>query len=245
LTAVTGTPRFDLIAFDGDDTLWHNERAFVDGRQHFRRVLERAGVDLGEEEVEAHVTRTEVENIQYYGYGVSSFTLSLIETAIELTGGRISGSDLRALIDQAKRMLSEAIEVFDGAPETVGALSVSHPLMLITKGDLLHQTSKLDRSGLRPHFRHVEVVSTKTAEVYARILERHGVRADRFLMIGNSLRSDVLPVIEAGGWAVYVPSALSWSHEHADPPAQGADRFFELPHIGEVRDLVARLELGS
>lgn len=237
--------RFDLIAFDGDDTLWHNERSFVGGRQQFHRLLGTAGVDLNDEEVEACVTRTEVRNIRYYGYGVSSFTLSLIETAIELTEGRIAAGDLRALIEQAKRMLTEDVELLSGVPEAVGALSVSHPLMLITKGDLLHQTSKLERSGLRDHFRYVEVVSTKTPQVYAGILARHGIQPDRFLMVGNSLRSDVLPVIEAGGWAVYVPSALSWSHEHADPPAHGADRFFELVHIGGVRDLVARLEAGT
>jgi putative hydrolase of the HAD superfamily len=239
------TARFDLIAFDGDDTLWHNERSFVIGRQQFHRLLDSAGVELSDEELEAHVTRTEVRNIRYYGYGVSSFTLSLIETAIELTEGRIAASDLRTLIEQAKRMLTEDVELFPGVPETVGALSVSHPLMLITKGDLLHQTSKLERSGLREHFRHVEVVSTKTPEVYAGILARHRVGPDRFLMIGNSLRSDVLPVIEAGGWAAYVPSELSWSHEHADPPARGAERFFELGHIAAVRELVARLEEGS
>jgi len=233
---------FDLIAFDGDDTLWHNERSFVGGRREFHRLLEAAGVVLSAEELDAHVTRTEVRNIRYYGYGVSSFTLSLIETAIELTGGGIPAADLHTLITQAKRMLTEEVELFPGVPETVGALSVSHPLMLITKGDLLHQTSKLERSGLRGHFRHVEVVSTKTPDVYAGILGRHGVRADRFLMIGNSLRSDVLPVIEAGGWAAYVPSALSWSHEHADTPEEGADRFVELAHIAEVRTLVARLE---
>ena len=236
--------RFDLIAFDGDDTLWHNERSFVGGRQQFHRLLESAGVVIGEEEVEAHATRTEVRNIRYYGYGVSSFTLSLIETAIELTEGRIPASDLRLLIEQAKRMLTEEIELFAGVPETVGALSVSHPLMLITKGDLLHQSSKLERSGLRDRFRHVEVVSTKTPEVYRDILARHGVAPDRFLMIGNSLRSDVLPVIEAGGWAVYVPSALSWSHEHADPPTDGGERFFALETISEVRTLVSRLEGG-
>jgi putative hydrolase of the HAD superfamily len=233
---------FELIAFDGDDTLWHNERSFVDGRRQFHRLLEAAGVVLSDDEVEAHVTRTEVRNIRYYGYGVSSFTLSLIETAIDLTAGRIAASDLHTLIEQAKRMLTEEVELFPGVPETVGALSVSHPLMLITKGDLLHQTSKLERSGLRDHFRHVEVVSTKTPDVYGAILARHGVSAERFLMIGNSLRSDVLPVIEAGGWAVYVPSALSWSHEHAEPPPNGADRFFEMADLGAVRDLVRRLE---
>ena len=237
-------PRFDLIAFDGDDTLWHNERSFVSSRREFHRRLDACGISLSEEDLEAHVARTEVQNIRYYGYGVSSFTLSLIETAIELTDGRIAAADLRALIEQAKRMLSEEVELFPGVPETVGALSVTHALMLVTKGDLLHQTSKLDRSGLRGHFRYVEVVSTKTPEVYESILQRHHVAPDHFLMVGNSLRSDVLPVIELGGWAVYVPSALSWSHEHADPPA-GVERFFELPHIADVRALVAQIERSS
>jgi putative hydrolase of the HAD superfamily len=237
--------QFDLIAFDGDDTLWHNERSFIDGRRHFHRLLRDAGVTLSDDEVESLITRTEVRNIRYYGYGVSSFTLSLIETAIDLTDGRIAAHDLRRLIEQAKRMLTEEVELFAGVAEAVGALSASHPLMLITKGDLLHQTSKLDRSGLGRHFRHVEVVSTKTSDVYRAIFARHGVAADRFLMVGNSLRSDVLPVIEAGGLAVYVPSALAWSHEHADPPADGADRFFELAHISEVRALVARLEAST
>jgi putative hydrolase of the HAD superfamily len=238
---VPAEPRFDLIAFDGDDTLWHNERSFVSSRREFHRLLDACGVSLSEDDLEAHVARTEVQNIRHYGYGVSSFTLSLIETAIELTDGRIAATDLRALIEQAKRMLSEEVELFPGVPETVGALSVTHPLMLITKGDLLHQTSKLDRSGLREHFRYVEVVSTKTPDVYEAILQRHRVAPDRFLMIGNSLRSDVLPVIELGGWAVYVPSALSWSHEHADPP-EVVERYFELPHLSDVRDLVGRIE---
>jgi putative hydrolase of the HAD superfamily len=238
---VPASPRFDLIAFDGDDTLWHNERSFVSSRREFHRLLDACGVLLTEEDLEARVARTEVENIRYYGYGVSSFTLSLIETAIELTSGRIGAGELRVLIDQAKRMLSEEVELFPGVPETVGALSVTHPLVLITKGDLLHQTAKLDRSGLRAHFRYVEVVSTKTPEVYADILRRHGVSPDRFLMIGNSLRSDVLPVIDIGGCAIYVPSALSWSHEHADPP-DGVERYFEVPQIAEVRYLVSRLE---
>jgi putative hydrolase of the HAD superfamily len=236
---------FDLIAFDGDDTLWHNERSYVSGRRFFHQILADNGVELSGDDVEALITNTEVRNIRYYGYGVSSFTLSLIETAIELTDGRLAARDIRTLIEQAKRMLTEDVELFPGVAQTVGALSASHPLMLITKGDLLHQTSKLDRSGLRAHFRHVEVVSTKTPDVYRAIMARHGVAPDRFLMIGNSLRSDVLPVIEAGGWAAYVPSALSWSHEHADPPAEGAERFFELTHIDDVRALVARLESSS
>jgi putative hydrolase of the HAD superfamily len=233
---------FDLIAFDGDDTLWHNERSYRDGRDRFQRLLEAAGVDLGEDEVEARVNQTELANIEYYGYGVASFVLSLIETSIELTGGRVSGRELHGLIDLAKQMLSEEVELFASARKAVDALAATHPLMLITKGDLLHQTSKLERSGLRPSFKYVEVVSHKTPGVYAEILERRGVSPDRFLMIGNSLRSDVLPVIEAGGWAVYVPAALSWAHEHAELPDGAGARYFELATLEDLAGLVENLE---
>jgi putative hydrolase of the HAD superfamily len=235
----------DLIAFDGDDTLWHNERSFRDARDRFQRLLADAGVVLTVDEIDACVNRTEVANLEYYGYGVSSFVLSLIESAIELTGGRVSSGDLRGVIDLAKAMLTEEIELFPAVGEVVSKLARSWPLMLITKGDLLHQTSKIDRSGLRGSFRYVEVVSRKTPEVYAEILARHGVAPERFLMVGNSLRSDVLPVIEAGGWAVYIPAALSWSHEHADVPPRAKGRYFEIAAFDRLPDVIATLSRTS
>ena len=229
---------FDLIAFDGDDTLWHNERSYRDGRERFRRMLAGAGADLTEEEIEAHVNETEVANIRYYGYGVSSFVLSLIETAIGLTSGRVTGSDLRELIDLAKLMLSEDVELFPGAHEAVTLLSQRYPLMLITKGDLLHQTSKLERSGLQPYFTSVEVVSHKTPDVYEALLSRHRVDAGRFLMIGNSLRSDILPVIEAGGHAVYVPYEVTWIHERVPAEQLESLHFHEIANIRELPSLL-------
>ena len=234
--------RLALIAFDGDDTLWHNERSYREGRDRFRRLLARAGVALTEEEIEAHVNRTELQNLEYYGYGVSSFVLSLIETALDLTGGRVPGSELRDMIDLAKQMLIEEVELFDGVRDVVADLAACYPLMLVTKGDLLHQTSKLERSGLREQFRYVEVVSHKTPAVYAAILSRHGIEPARFLMVGNSLRSDVLPVVAVGGWAVYVPAALSWSHEHADAPESAKRRYFEVAALDELRAAVEAIE---
>jgi putative hydrolase of the HAD superfamily len=231
---------FDLIAFDGDDTLWHNERSYRDGRERFRRLLAEAGVELSSDEIEARVNETEHANLTYFGYGVSSFTLSLIETAIAVTGGRISSAGLHALIDLAKEMMSERVDVFPGVAETLAALAASGPLMLITKGDLLHQTSKLERSGLQPYFQHVEVVSDKTPAVYRRILGRHGVDPARFLMVGNSLRSDVLPVIDAGGWAVHVPAELGWAHEHAVPESHHHAKLIEVRGLNEILAVVAR-----
>ena len=236
----------DLIAFDADDTLWHNERTYRYAREQYRALLARAGVSLSVEEIEARLNDTEMANLPYYGYGVSSFTLSLIETAIDLTGGRITGKDLRVTIDLAKQMLTEKVEVFPGAREILAVLAPRYTLMLITKGDLLHQTSKLERSGLRECFQHVEVVSHKTRDVYAAILARHAVAPGRFLMIGDSLRSDVLPVVEAGGWAVHVPAALSWSHEHADLPAHVEGRHFQVSALDRVAEIVEELErIGS
>ena len=234
---------FDLIAFDGDDTLWHNERSYRDGRERFGRLLASAGVDLGPDEIEACINRTELANLDYYGYGVSSFVLSLIETAIDLTGGRVAAGDLRGLIELAKHMLTEEMELFPNVRGVLTELAASCPLMLITKGDLLHQTSKLQRSGLRDCFRFVEVVSHKTADVYAAILSRHDVPPNRFLMVGNSLRSDVLPVVEVGGWAVHVPAALSWSHEHADVPAHAKGRYVEVAALEQLPDVIQTIDL--
>jgi putative hydrolase of the HAD superfamily len=236
--------RLELIAFDGDDTLWHNERSFRAGRFRFGRLLADAGVRLTEEEIDAAVNRVELANIEYYGYGVSSFVLSLIETAIDLTAGRVKGAQLAGLIELSKQMLTEEIELFPGAHAVVKSLAASHPLMLITKGDLLHQTSKLERSGLREGFRFVEVVSHKTVAVYSAILARHKVDAVRFLMVGNSLKSDVIPVAQAGGWAVHVPAALSWSHEHADMPADVRPRIFELTALDRLPEVIETIERG-
>jgi len=230
--------RFDLIAFDGDDTLWHNERSYRDSRDRFCQLLADAGVTVGADEIEDAIARIELVNLKYFGYGVSSFALSLIETAIDLTSGRISGADLRVVTDLAKAMMIEHVELFDHVRDVLTMLGGDYPLMLITKGDLLHQTSKVERSGLGECFKWVEVVSDKTADVYASILDRRGVDPNRFLMIGNSLRSDVLPVVEAGGWAVHIPAALSWAHEDADIPPIARPRIFELPRIDGVPRLV-------
>lgn len=232
----------ELVAFDADDTLWHNERSYRDARGQFCRMLNGAGVALSPDEIDAHVNRTEVANIQHYGYGVSSFIMSLIETALDLTAGRIGGGDLRGLIELAKAMLTEDVELFPGVRDLLVSLAARYPLALITKGQLLHQTSKLDRSGLRDCFRFVEVVSQKTPEVYGAILSRHGVEPGRFLMIGNSLRSDILPVLAVGGWAVHVPADVSWSHEDADVPEEPMPRCFRLDAIDRLPGVIATIE---
>jgi len=232
---------FDLVAFDGDDTLWHNERNYRGGRERFHTILREAGFDVDQERLDEVVDRTEVHNIQFFGYGVSGFTLSLIEAAVLLTGGDIGGRAIDQIVALAKGMLATDIELFPAVKSTVASLSRRYPLMLITKGDLLHQRSKLARSGLEQYFRYVEVVSHKTPEVYDVILKRQRVKPGRFLMIGNSLRSDILPVVALGARAVYIPASLTWSHEHAEPTAAAGRHYFERKSIRQLERFIEGL----
>ncbi len=239
------TSRFDLIAFDGDDTLWHNERHYRSGRDRFRALLAGIGIAETDEWIERRVHETEIRNLRYYGYGVSSFVLSLIETAVDLGGERVRGHEIRDLLDLSKEMLTAEVDLFDGAREAVGCLAERYPLMLITKGDLLHQRTKVEQSGLASHFRHVEVVSDKTPHTYTAILHRHGVDPSRFLMVGNSVRSDILPVVQIGGWAVHIPAELSWAYEEAPLPDTGCERCFELETLSGLPALVGRLAMTA
>jgi putative hydrolase of the HAD superfamily len=206
---------FDLIAFDADDTLWHTEDLYVASQERFRQLLARYH---SPEWIDEKLFATEMRNLATFGYGIKGFVLSMIETAIELTEGRIGGGEIQRIIDMGREMLSADIRLLDGVAETVAALSQRYPLMIITKGDLFDQETKIARSGLGPHFRHVEIVSDKTEAAYAALLKRHGLAPERFLMVGNSLRSDILPVVGLGGRAVYIPYHLTWAHEQVSEP---------------------------
>jgi len=230
---------FDWIAFDADDTLWKNEEEYLHGRQVFLQIL--ADYNINQDALE-RVDEFEVENIQYYGYGVMSFALSMIELAIELTGERIHPGDIRKLLNLAKAMLTAEVEVFDGVRQLLEEISKKYPLMLITKGDLFHQQRKLVESGLAGFFQAVEVVSDKKPEVYREILERHKIDPQRFIMVGNSLRSDVIPVLKLGAWAIYLSDHLTWSYED-DPLAEiSQDRYREVKEISQVLSAVEELE---
>ena len=191
----------DLIAFDADDTLWHSEIHYVEVQRRFRALLDPYGVA---DQADRRLIETEQRNLACYGYGVKGFTLSLVETAIELTGSRISGAEIRHILDWARDILLAPVALLDGAEAVVSRLAVKRALMLITKGDLHHQERKIAQSGLRDYFRHIEIVSEKSRETYAQILARRGVDPASFLMVGNSMRSDILPVLELGGWGVHL-----------------------------------------
>lgn len=229
---------FDLIAFDADDTLWHNETLYQAAQEKFRDLLNGYAPP---EAIDQALYTTELGNLSYFGYGIKSFILSMIETAIELSGGRIQANEVLRIVGFAKEMIDGNVQLFEYVAGTVTQLAESHTLMIITKGDPLDQERKLERSGLSSCFRYVETLSDKTSFRYAEILNRHQVSPDRFLMIGNSLRSDVFPVLELGGFAVYIPYHLTWAHEK-EIGKQKRDGYYELEHIGLLPELVERLE---
>jgi putative hydrolase of the HAD superfamily len=225
------------IGFDADDTLWHNERFFRLTQDRFTDLL-RGSADP--DHLSERLLAAERRNLGHYGYGVKGFVLSMIETAIEVTEGRVPGTVIADLLAAGREMLEHPIELLPHARDAVEAVAGSHRTILITKGDLLDQERKLAQSGLGELFAAVEIVSEKTADTYAAVFARHGDGAGRALMVGNSLKSDVLPVLEAGGWGVHVPHDLTWALESAEAPQSDA-RFRALPDLSALSGLVAEI----
>lgn len=225
------------IGFDADDTLWQNE--------HFFRLTELRFVDLLRDYAEyddlsARLLEAEGRNLPHYGFGIKGFTLSMIETAIEVTDGRVSSDVISKILEAGRDMLSHPVETLPHARRTLEALSHSYRLVLITKGDLFDQERKLAQSGLGDYFSAVEIVSNKTRETYENVFRRHGEGPLRSMMVGNSLKSDILPALAAGSWGVYVPHPLTWAIEKADPPKL-EPRFRELADLGQLTDLIDRI----
>jgi putative hydrolase of the HAD superfamily len=230
-------PVLTTIGFDADDTLWQNEAAFRLTQDRFTALL----AEFAEpDHLHERLLAAERRNLGHYGFGVKGFTLSMIETAIEVTEARVPASVIAELVAAGREMLEHPTELLPHAQEAVTALAADFRVVLITKGDLLDQERKLAQSGLGDLFHGVEIVSNKTAPVYAQIFARHGSGAGQAMMVGNSLKSDVIPAIEAGGWGVHVPHGLTWALEHAEPPA-GHDRFRSLPDLAGLPDLVSSI----
>ncbi len=231
------TRRITLVGFDADDTLWHNE-------QFFRLTEERFAALLADHADPDHLMdrllAAERRNLGHYGFGIKGFVLSMIETAIEVTEDRVPARVIREIIEAGQEMLAHPIELLPHAREAVEAAADSHRVILVTKGDLLDQERKLAQSGLGDLFAGVEIVSDKTPAVYARIFAHHGDGAESAMMVGNSLKSDVRPAIDAGGWGVYVPHGLTWALEAAEPPT-AHPRYRELPDLGGLAGLLATL----
>jgi len=230
---------FDVIAFDADDTLWHTERLYAEAQQKLDQLL---SPYIHNESAEKQLYAMEMNNLETYGYGIKSFTLSMIETAINVTDGQIAGKEIQQIIEIAREMLTAEVQLLDEVEETIQELAKTYRLIIITKGDLLDQESKLVRSGIDQYFEALEVVSNKTPEVYRSLLQRYKIDPAKFLMVGNSVKSDVLPVLEIGGQAVYIPYLITWAHENVDDQPMDEDGYYELERIGQLPQLLASIE---
>ena len=220
----------DLICIDADDTLWHNMRHFHATQDALVRMLEPfADAGIARPALEA----CEIRNLKLYGYGAKAFTLSMIETALELGGEEIPATVIREILEAGKALHAHPVELFEGIEETLSALNERARLVLVTKGDLFHQEAKLAASGLGELFTGIEIVSDKTPSTFAAIFGRYGADPGAALMAGDSMRSDILPALEAGAWAAYIPQPLGWSHEQRPAPADHP-RFVELPSLAAL-----------
>jgi putative hydrolase of the HAD superfamily len=229
----------EVVAFDGDDTLWHNESIFSMTQERFTELM---APHVKDADLDERLFATQMRNLRLFGYGVKSFSLSMIETAIELSEGRVSAGEIQAIIDAGRSMLEHPVELLDGVVDAIERVSENHRVMLITKGDLFDQESKLARSGLGERFEVVEIVAEKDEAAYRRILNRHGVAAEGFVMVGNSGRSDILPTLALGAWAIHVPYPLTWAHERVDAAALEAhDRYRRIDSVAEVPAVLAEV----
>jgi putative hydrolase of the HAD superfamily len=227
-----------IIGFDADDTLWHNQPIFERSYDAYRSLLAQYH---DPREASTTLIRTEMRNLDLYGYGIKGFTLSAIETAIQLSDGRISAQEIRQLLDIARGMLEHPVDLLEDVVETLDELSKHHRLLLITKGDLRDQERKLAKSGLADFFQHIEIVAEKNADAYAKIFRRHSIDAENFLMVGNSLKSDILPVLALGAAGAHIPYFVTWEGEHAEEPTEHLDRFFKLDRLSGLIEIVRDL----
>lgn len=229
--------RLTTIGFDADDTLWENEHFFRLTERHFAELL----IDHADpEHLAARLLAAEKKNLAHYGFGIKGFTLSMIETAIEVTDGKVPGEIIGRIVNAGREMLSHPIQTLPHVHDTLEDLAGKHTLILITKGDLFDQERKLAQSGLGEFFDAVEIVSDKSSPIYTRAFTRHGTGPEHAMMVGNSLKSDVIPAIEAGSWGTYVPHALTWDYERAEEP-ESVERFAKIETLSELKPLIEAL----
>ncbi len=240
--------KIQAIAFDADDTLWHNEDDFAFTEGLFAELL----APWAEEDVARRaLLETETHNLALFGYGVKSFTLSMIEAAMELSGGTIDPITLAQLLQRGKDMLARPAELLHGVEQVINDLALTHELLVITKGDLHHQETKTLHSGIAHHFRGIEVVAEKNTLAYQRILDRYDIDPTCFVMVGNSAKSDIIPPLQLGGVGVHIPYSVTWEHEQLSETQRNkelgahSDRFFTLRAMTELPRLLDRLQRGE
>ncbi|HET6397819.1 MAG TPA: HAD family hydrolase [Pseudoxanthomonas sp.] len=229
-----------LVGFDGDDTLWRSEDYYRAAEKRYEEIVGRY-IDLHDAGTLRHLLEVERRNLEIFGYGVKGMTLSMIEAAIELTGGRITAHDLQQVVEIGRQTLRHPVELIDGIRGAVEAIAARWPVVLITKGDLFHQEAKIAASGLADLFPRIEIVSEKDPPTYARVLAEFGIPPAQFVMVGNSLRSDIEPVVRLGGWGVHVPYALTWAHEAEHGLAEAHPRVLAVAAAAELPAALERI----
>jgi putative hydrolase of the HAD superfamily len=230
----------EWVGFDGDDTLWKSEDYYRAAEVEFESIIGQY-IDLTDARTLQHLLEVERRNLQIFGYGAKGMTLSMIESAVQLTGERISARDIHRVIEIGRSTLQHPVELIDGIAEAVQAIVARHEIVLITKGDLFHQESKIQQSGLSDLFHRIEVVSEKDTATYARVLRELDVPAERFVMIGNSLRSDIEPVLQLGGWGIYMPYHITWAHEAEHAIKEGEARMFQVESAHGLPDALSEV----
>lgn len=247
-TGETPTRRADegiaLVGFDGDDTLWRSQDFYDEAQATFETMLG-TYIDLGDARVQERLYAVEKGNIALFGYGVKGMVLSMIEAAVELSGERISAADVHRIVQMGKSLLRHPVELLPGIRDAVEAIATRHEVVLVTKGDLFHQEAKVRESGLADLFRRIEIVSEKDPPAYLRLLGEFGLPPSRFAMIGNSLRSDIAPVLAIGGWGVHMPYHATWVHETEAEVAADAARLRTVANAGELPAAVAAIAAAS
>ncbi|MFD1772235.1 HAD family hydrolase [Sphingobacterium suaedae] len=224
--------RITTIAFDADDTLWVNEPYFQEAEQQFCKLLED---DHSQQAVAQELFRTEMKNLSLYGYGVKGFVLCMIETASRLSDRAVSVAQLNRMLEIGHELLEKPIELLDGVQDTLEQLKGRYRLIMATKGDLLDQQRKLKKSGLAPYFHHIEIMSDKQPGDYHKLIRQLACAPGNFLMLGNSMKSDILPVLELGGFAGHIPYQVTWAHEqHEETPTH--THFVELARMDHILD---------
>ena len=224
-----------VIGFDADDTLWLNESYYQETGQKFYQLL---SPYLSCEEAEKELFKTEMDNMELYGYGAKAYILSIIETALRVTENRVGANIISEIITLCKELLNKPVVLLDGIADILEQLSHSdYRVIMVTKGDLLDQERKLNKSNIAQYFHHIEIVSDKKESDYIKLLERLSITPEHFLMVGNSLKSDVLPVINIGGYGVHIPHEMTWAHEKTEMEER-PDRFWKIEHISELRSIL-------
>ena len=230
--------KIDLIGFDADDTLWHTEIHYIQAQQALEQLLSPWG---SSKKIDKLLFDIEIDNLPRYGYGIKAFVLSMIEAAIQISGGEISADQIEQILGIGRDMLGTEVVLRSQVADTLQILSSTYRLLLLTKGDLLDQTNKVKHSGIAHYFSMVEVVNDKTPETYIKVLNKYHIQPQNFLMIGNTLRSDIHPVLAIGGTAVHIPADSTWEHETVPGFDTSQNSYYRLDHMGQLTDLIAKI----